>query len=341
MAPSSEQELALDIGEGLTMAAIAWGDATAATRCLCVHGWMDNAGSFGNAACRAFADEAAAADGLGARLARQLGAYVVACDLLGHGRSSHLPGGLYSNTGWATQLLKFADCLGWSSPFVLIGHSMGQEIASMLAAAFPERISAFVMLDGCGPWVPDEEQREEWGGPSHTADALRGSISNWLKRDGHHATPRAFESYEDVLSARLENKFSEVGITRHAAAAMVRRGIRDKEGAEGAMIEYTHDPRVASELEVNRITEEQVCELVTRLPRSLCVMAQAGIGESESDAGAESDTPVKRFLRNRRHVFRDLEVEWVPGGHHAHLDTPAPGPIADAVARFISKQSKL
>ena len=96
---------------------------------------------------------------------------------------------------------------------------------------------------------------------------------------------------------------------------------------------------MANELEVNRITEEQVCELVTRLPRSLCVMAQAGIGESEADAGAESDTPVKRFLRNRRHVFRDLEVEWVPGGHHAHLDTPEP--VAAAVARFISKQSKL
>jgi|EP01046_Picozoa_sp_COSAG06_P054860 pimeloyl-ACP methyl ester carboxylesterase len=297
-----EAEIAIDIGEGLVMAAITWGDAAAETRILCVHGWLDNAGSFGTAACAAQPDEAAAANGLGARLARAAGAYVVACDLIGHGRSTHQPGGLYSAAGWAVQLLKFSTLLGWDDrPCVLIGHSMGQEICSLLCASFPERFSSFVMLDGCGPWVmptastegaEGAEQGEAAGWmAAHPADRLRSGVENFLKRDGHHSSPRSFADYETVIGARLRNKFSEAGISRHGAAALVRRGITTTvqpaalgAGASGdedeVIIQYTHDPRVAMDgvTDSNGYTEEQVQQLLARVPPSLCVMAESGIG---------------------------------------------------------------
>ena len=34
-------------------------------------------------------------------------------------------------------------------------------------------------------------------------------------------------------------------------------------------------------------------------------------------------------------TFAELDVAWVPGGHHAHLDTPAP--VAAAVVAFLRR----
>ena len=44
---------------------------------------------------------------------------------------------------------------------------------------------------------------------------------------------------------------------------------------------------------------------------------------------------VKRFLRQRRHAFKSLEVVWVQGGHHVHLDTPEP--VAEAITDFLQR----
>ena len=110
------------------MRCLSWGDAASPARLLLVHGWMDNAASFGLCQCKKHTDEAPAALGLGARLAHELGAYVVAPDLIGHGRSDHLRGGMYDCSVWALQLFKFTHLLGWheGQPFAVVGHSMGQ-----------------------------------------------------------------------------------------------------------------------------------------------------------------------------------------------------------------------
>ena len=62
--------MVLDI-EGLEIACVAWGDASSATKILCVHGYLDNLNTW-----RGIQPKLAAA-----------GAYVVAVDLPGHGRS--------------------------------------------------------------------------------------------------------------------------------------------------------------------------------------------------------------------------------------------------------------
>ena len=123
----------------------------------------------------------------------------------------------------------------------------------------------------------------------------------------------------------------------------MRRGIAVGEQGDG--IRYTHDPRVALDgLHGPGYTEPQVHELLARVPRSLCVMAEGGIGESgdgvpgggEPESSAMEDSSmVKRFLRDRRHAFAELDVAWVPGGHHAHLDTPAP--VAAAIVSFLRR----
>lgn len=46
--------------------------------------------------------------------------------------------------------VRVVKALGWEQPFVVVGHSLGGGVGSMLAAAFPELVSAFVSMDLMG-----------------------------------------------------------------------------------------------------------------------------------------------------------------------------------------------
>ena len=103
-----------------------------APRVLALHGWLDNAASFLPLA--PFLD----------------GIELVAIDMPGHGRSAHLPAGAdYAFAGALANLLDVADTLGWDR-FGLLGHSMGGAIASLLAAACPERVTRLLAIDAIG-----------------------------------------------------------------------------------------------------------------------------------------------------------------------------------------------
>ena len=107
---------------------------------LALHGWLDNAASF--------VPLAAHLDGLD----------IAAPDLPGHGRSAHMPPGTdYTFVGAVHQVLDVADALGWER-FALLGHSMGAGIASLVAAAVPERIERFVAIEALGALPETVEQ---------------------------------------------------------------------------------------------------------------------------------------------------------------------------------------
>jgi glutathione S-transferase len=86
---------------------------------LALHGWLDNGASFD-------------------RLAPMLsGLHLVALDLAGHGRSQHRHPSVVSHfIDWAPEIVAVADRLGWET-FVLIGHSMGAGISSLVAGTSP------------------------------------------------------------------------------------------------------------------------------------------------------------------------------------------------------------
>ncbi|RZA20347.1 MAG: alpha/beta fold hydrolase, partial [Lysobacteraceae bacterium] len=120
------REAGIDIPLGRIAALRTHGDGP---RVLALHGWLDNAASF---------------IPLSPHL-HQLD--VVAIDLPGHGRSAHLPAGTdYSFVGAMNAVLDVADALGWAR-FALLGHSMGAGIASLIAAACPQRIERLLAID--------------------------------------------------------------------------------------------------------------------------------------------------------------------------------------------------
>mgnify|MGYP001378695249 CR=1 FL=1 len=73
--------------------------------------------------------------------------HVVAIDLLGHGHSDKPTDGDYSIDAQAERVIALADHLG-ADQFIVIGHSMGGQIALYLAVHFADRIARVIDVSG-------------------------------------------------------------------------------------------------------------------------------------------------------------------------------------------------
>lgn len=73
---------------------------------------------------------------------------VVAADLRGHGRSEVMPTGSYAPADYAADIEALISTKYPGQKFVIVGHSMGGQIAARLAAKRPDLVSAVVSVDG-------------------------------------------------------------------------------------------------------------------------------------------------------------------------------------------------
>jgi pimeloyl-ACP methyl ester carboxylesterase len=133
------RSFSLKLHDGVTIAFQRWGSGHA-KRVFCIHGWLDNSNSFSE---------------LGPFLAEK-GYEVTACDLLGHGLSSHAHGAQIF-TDYIQNTREILQELGLLRAN-LIGHSMGTAVSLMYAGAYPESVASIVCLDGFGPTtrVPED-----------------------------------------------------------------------------------------------------------------------------------------------------------------------------------------
>lgn len=72
----------------------------------------------------------------------------VCVDLRGHGRSEVMASGGYMPANYVADLEALIAHRYWGEKFVLIGHSMGAQIAARLAAKRPDLVDAIVSVDG-------------------------------------------------------------------------------------------------------------------------------------------------------------------------------------------------
>lgn len=174
-------------------------------RVLALHGWMDNAASFG-----------------------PLGKYLDGIDLVclefpGHGCSEpRPPGARYHFDDYVFDVLAVADSLGWDR-FHVLGHSLGGAVGAVLAAASPERVLSLVLIEGLGPISMP---------PDKTASGWRQAIGNSQKR------PRRV--YRDVESA-AQARSRDTDLPLESAQILAERGL--VAGQDG--LRWGHDPRLA------------------------------------------------------------------------------------------------
>lgn len=73
---------------------------------------------------------------------------VVAPDLRGHGRSEVMPPGTYTPADYVRDIETLIATRYPGQTFIIMGHSMGAQIAARLAAKRPDLVSAVVSVDG-------------------------------------------------------------------------------------------------------------------------------------------------------------------------------------------------
>ncbi|MDH5835037.1 alpha/beta fold hydrolase [Luteimonas kalidii] len=264
-------------------------------RVLALHGWLDNAASF--------VPLAAHLDGI----------ELVAIDLPGHGRSVHLPPGAdYSFAGAVHSVLDAADALGWER-FALLGHSMGAGIASLVAAACPERVVRLVAIEALGA-LPDTA--------GNTVPRLRDAVAAGRALSGKRL--RVFTDLDTPVRART---LARTGAVDEASARLlVERGVREVL-VDDARVgwEWSSDPRLTLPTML-RPSEDQVRALI------------AGIACPTRVIYADPPQPYLPEPRRSEHAALLPEGHMVvlPGGHHLHMEQPAA--VAAAIGGFLARR---
>lgn len=261
------------------------GGVSGAPRVFALHGWLDNAASF-------------------VPLAAQLrGIELVALDLPGHGASAHLPPAAdFTMVNAARAAFAAADALGWER-FALLGHSLGGAIASVMAAAMPQRIERLALIEALGALAQDE---------GDTAMRLRDAFAAYRLMAGKRL--RVFPDVATAVRARMQ----ATGLGEAASRLLVERGIApvpassdEAEQHQGGYV-WRSDPRLTQPTAV-RMSEAQVRDLVAAIdcPTRVLYAAPAQVYFPED------------LRRQRAALLADGEVVVLPGGHHLHMEDAA------------------
>jgi pimeloyl-ACP methyl ester carboxylesterase len=267
------REITLDTARG-PLVALRSGDP-AGPKLLALHGWLDNAASF-------VPLQSALAD-----------FDLVALDLPGHGASAHrLPGYDYVFVDWIHDVLDVLDALGWERA-LLLGHSMGGAIASLVAASVPARVSRLALIEALGPVS---------GKPGDAGERLRKAVParRALRTD---RAPRVIDTVEQAVAARL----AVSAMTPAAARLIVERNLRAVPGG----VAWRSDPRMALPGHV-RTEEATILDWLRHIECPTLVIA--------ADPAPSYFPPDVRDARLAQ--LRDARVHVIPGGHHLHMEQP-------------------
>lgn len=247
-----------------------------ATPLLALHGWLDNAASF-------------------VPMAPALAHYdLVALDMPGHGRSFHYPAHAeYSLFSTILDMLAAADALGWER-FDLLGHSMGGAVASLLAAAAPDRISRLFLIEALGPLSGSEDT---------TASRLREAVTQ--RRALNTKRKRVFNDPELAVAARMQTNIT--ALDEASSRLLIERGIRKVEGG----YEWSSDARLTLSTAV-RMSEAQVRDCLGGITCPATLLVADPTPPYFPPGLRESRVACVPMIRSCS----------LPGSHHLHMTHP-------------------
>lgn len=248
---------------------------------LALHGWLDNAVSF-------------------LPLSQNLHDYkIIALDLPGHGHSQHLPAGcdysIWQSLPLILQVIEQID-----APVHLVGHSMGGNIATLLAASFPDSIQSLTLIDALGPLVTDEQD---------CAKQLRQGINDSLKPS---ADSKNYSSLDQAMSSRLK-------VTPFFNAQTLKPIIeRNMQQTDDGFV-WRVDSRLRRASKV-RFSEAQVQAMLKSIscPSLLIKASHSFINE--------------HFLSLRKSLISDMQIHTLEGFHHLHYLPESVAEVAQALA---------
>jgi len=266
-----------------------WGDSSKPLF-VYLHGWGDCAATF------QFVVD---------RLSRDW--FVVAPDFRGFG-GSQADVEAYWFPDYLADLDRLLAIYSPNEPVRLVGHSMGANIAGLFAGALPERVAAFVNIEGFG--LADSD-------PTEAPQRYR----RWIEAS---RSPQQFSRYKDfsALARRVQKRSPNAadGIAEFVARAWAE----ERDG----QICLRADPRhKLPNAILYRRAESEACWRMVVAP----VLLVAG---SDSEFAAPTDPRLDTGIHDL--PYPSASVVTVPdSGHMLHLE--APQALASVIEKFLSK----
>lgn len=270
---------------GRKMTAKLWGNPDGYPT-LAIHGWLDNASTFDRLAL----------------LLPELN--IIALDLAGHGHSDHrAPGVQYQHGDYLLDIMAVVESINWKT-FNLIGHSMGGQISSIIAATFPERVNRVLMIDGfMAEGTYSDEDR---------VAGNRQAIEKMLT--SQNRTTKVFKDTE-TMALRVTEATDQ---TLDAARVLVSRGHQVVEGG----VSWRSDSRIRYPSS-SRFTRSQLNLMLKQSTSpALLIVAEQG------DRWYQGEVKVSELHHPNLTVIR------IPGPHHMHLEAEYVNGVAELARNF-------
>jgi len=264
-----------------------WGDARAPLLVV-LHGWMDTGSSF------QFFVESLRSDW-----------FVIAPDWRGFGETRLRAQG-YWFPDYIADLDVLLDLYSAEDPVRLVGHSMGANVAGLYAGIFPDRVGAFVNIEGFGLAESDPANA-----PAH--------YRRWIE-SGRLAAP--YSTYADFaeLAQRIRKRSPRMGEDR----ALYVAALWAAQAADGT-IELRADPahRLPNAVQYRR-AEAQACWERISAPMLVVKGGDSNFFSAAMDAAGPNEVE----------LFAAAETVVIPdAGHMVHFEQP--GALATAIEAFL------
>ena len=243
---------------------------------LFVHGYLDTGRSF---------------DAVAAELPEMR---CLAIDLRGHGQSDRVgAGGSYHLLDHMKDLAIVLNTLAHKGEAVdiLVAHSMGGNIAYLLAGAMPSLVKSLLLVDTCG--APPEEPEET---PARLEELLKSVL----------ADKRPFATVASLDEAIDKICVQNPGLSKLGAERMVKHAMVD----EGGRLAFPFDPRLRGPSPV-RWPESMWLATAARMTMPVRVLR-----------AAEGYVPEGETTERRLAAMKRSAMKTVPGGHHLHVESP-------------------
>ena len=173
------------------------------------------------------------------------------------------------------------------SRLVIVGHSLGALIAGCYSAAFPEKVSALIQIEGHQPISEDE---------SNVVTRLREGIVS--RQRVRNKKTRILQSEQDAVTLRSQIN----DIRSDLIAPIVRRSLHLTEMG----LAWRHDNKLQAQ-SLFRMSAEQAEAFRTQIQcPHLLILGENGYSELKAHSNNQFMSPI---------------VETVAGGHHCHLES--------------------
>lgn len=226
----------------------------------------------------------------------------IAIDLAGHGKSQHRSQDAhYHLLDYVYDVVCLIEQLELKR-VVLVGHSLGAIISSIVASTQAIDVKGFVAIESMGPLSESE----------HTsAQQISASIQSRLKANQAIRQPK---SLDDVVKARCRVSDMQAN---NASLIMQRNLTNSKTG----QLEWQSDKRLRT-LSPLRLTEAQAINILDEIkcPRAVIL-------------GNKGFEKVKLGIKKRKSQFENVPTYMFEGGHHVHMESPEE--VANQIKGFI------